>query len=385
MIARRARLCALLAMAAISAAPTEASERVSLRRAGVTVVFDRRDEDFALIFAERLPPLLKAEKLALAAPGDTSLAEFKKNREVYLAAAARYLGLKEPTRGMRQMFDSMTKSVTRQEDALASALIIDTVQIWREPELIARLREHGEDEYFQPGGKDASPMPKNGWNVSVNSRHSSIVKFSGTLRTRAFLPVILKEDDPADLAARVDLHVQQAADYLRTGITADVSTIHDLEVGMVLHEVVEWKIVSTFISSADRRWFCEGMANFIAYRALVDATTPERARRHYDLAQQLVKWGSQERQVDLANWKAAEKMTGTEQESDLNTAQYAYATKVIADIAEKHGVELIPRWFGEIAQTPRDKVTMKTVADAFVRLTGENLASYYPGPLFSLP
>ena len=385
MIARRAGLCALLAMAAISAAPTEASERVSLRRAGVTVVFDRRDEDFALIFVERLPPLLKAEKVALATPGDTSLAEFKKNREVYLAAAARYLGLKEPTRGMRQMFDSMTKSVTRQEDALASALSIDTVQIWREPELIARLREHGEDEYFQPGGKDASPMPKNGWNVSVNSRHSSIVKFSGTLRTRAFLPVILKEDDPADLAARVDLHVQQAADYLRTGITAVVSTIHDLEVGMVLHEVVEWKIVSTFISSADRRWFCEGMANFIAYRALVDATTPERARRHYDLAQQLVKWGSQERQVDLANWKAAEKMTGSEQESDLNTAQYAYATKVIADIAEKHGVELIPRWFGEIAQTPRDKVTMKTVADAFVRLTGENLASYYPGPLFSLP
>jgi hypothetical protein len=375
----------LAAFTAAPGAPANAPERASLRCAGVAVVFDRRDEAFARKFCQRLPALMQTEKAALTAPGDIPLHDFKKSREVYLAAIARYLGLKEPTKGMRQVFDSTVKAGLRLEDALASALKIDSVQIWREQELIAHLRQHGADEYFRLGEGDSRPVAKNSWNAPGTPKGAGEVVFEGTTRRQAFLPVILKEDDPADLDARVDLHARQAAAYLQKSIWVALPPIKDIEIDLVLHEVVESKMVSTFIVSADRRWFCEGMANFVAYRALVEATTPERARRHYDLAQQLSMWGKQERQIDLEHWNVADAMTATDMDSDLNKAQYAYATKVMADIFEKHGAEFFPRWFQEIAKTPRDKTNMKTVADAFERLTGEKLASYLPQPLVPLP
>jgi hypothetical protein len=360
-------------------------DRTSLVCSGVTVFYDRKDEAFAREFGARLPSLLQAERAAVTAPGDISLSAFKKNRDVYLATIARYLGLEKPTKGMRQVFDSMVKADLRLEEALATALKVNTVQIWHEEALMAHLRTQGEDDYFTLGKDNSLPVAKNTWNAPGTPKGAARVVFEGTTRKQAFLPVILRGDDPANLGERVEFHLKKAADFLSKGLWRALPYLEDLETDIALHEVVEMKLVSTFISSPDRRWFCEGMANFIAYRALVEATTPERARRHYDLAQQLSMWGKMEKQIDLEHWKVVDDMTAAEQDSDLNKAHYAYATKVIADIYEKHGAEFFPRWVQEIAKTPREKATMKTVADAFERLTGEKLATYYPRPFFSTP
>ena len=65
---------------------------------------------------------------------------------------------------------------------------------------------------------------------------------------------------------------------------------------------------------------------------------------------------------------------------NLNTANYAFATKVIAEACKKQGDGLLPELFAEIGRTKREKTTMDTVFKAYRRLTGENLRSYLPKP-----
>ena len=66
--------------------------------------------------------------------------------------------------------------------------------------------------------------------------------------------------------------------------------------------------------------------------------------------------------------------------AELNTANYAFATKVIADVCAKHGDGLLPKLFKEVGVTPKEKATIDTVYKAFKRLTREDLRSYLPKP-----
>jgi hypothetical protein len=104
---------------------------------------------------------------------------------------------------------------------------------------------------------------------------------------------------------------------------------------------------------------------------------------YYDLEAEVKKYQGEAARVDLAAWPAAEVLAKAGYAEDLNTANYAFATKVIADICARYkgGDDLLPRLFAEIGKTPREKATMETVYKAYRKLTKGDLRTYLPNPV----
>ena len=380
------------------------AERLFIKVDGITVYYNQQDEVFARKFAERLPQLAREAqedlRLKRRNPATLAVKTFKARRDKYLAVIAYYLGLKKPTAHMKRTFDVTLASV---EETTAATLadcerngLIDVVQIWEKPDLLATLRANGPDEFFDVD-KDNNFVIKRGITFAVSTHLSAVgagsgkrqtasviapLRFGAPNRKKIFLPVVLAVTEATEPEKEVPLQVSAARKYLaeRTDTLVDV-TQNMLLLG-VLHEVTEVAVIDDLIASKDRRWFCEGMANFIACRAVLELDTPEAARRCYDLRQQLDQWQKFEREVNLPGWKVNEDLNAEEQDSDFNRARYAYATKAIANVYEKHGREFFPRWCREIALTPWKKADIATVHAAFERLTGEKLSDYYPRPLF---
>jgi hypothetical protein len=149
----------------------------------------------------------------------------------------------------------------------------------------------------------------------------------------------------------------------------------------VLHEATESGIVWHYLGSKDRRWFCDGIANYVAWKVIEAELGPEEARGYYDLSAELKKFANEAASIDLAAWPAAENLKQANYAENLNTANYAFATKVIADVCAKHGDSILPKLFTEIGKTPYEKATMDTVYRAFKKLTREDLRSYLPKPV----
>lgn len=379
-------------------------ERLFLKADGITVYYNRQDEVFAREFVGSLPLIAREAqenlRSKLSDPAVLAVKSFQARRYEYLSVIAHYLGLKKPTTHMRRTFDVALASVEKMATAtLADSErngLIDVVQIWRKPDLLAMLRANGPDDFFDLN-KDKDFMVKDGITYAVTTHLSAVgagsgkrrtavttapLRFGATNRSKMFLPVVLAVTDPAGLEREVSLQVSAARKYLgeQTGLLVNV-TQNTLLLG-VLHEVVEVAVIDHLIASKDRRWFCEGMANFIAYRAVLELDTPEAALRGFDLRGQLDRWQKFGREVNLPGWKVNEDLNAAEQDRDFTRARYTYATKAIANVYEKHGREFFPRWCREIARTPWKKSNIATVHAAFERLTGEKLSDYYPRPLF---
>lgn len=380
-------------------------ERASFVQQGITVYYDQRDEVFARKFAENIPQMVGEAKEALRTkrsdPAVRSIKDFKARRDEYLSVIAHYLGLKKPTTNMKRTFDVTLASVEKMTVATLADCerdgFIDVVQIWRKPDLLAALRANGPDDYFRLNKNkddvlvkgisfslgfefdtaDTGARGENRWVTTMTAP----LRFGTVNRKKMFMPVLLAGTGSVDLEKEIPQLVAAARDSLDEKAGELVETMQIMLLQGVLHEVVEVAVIDHLIVSKDRRWFCEGMATFIAYRAVVELDTPEVARRSYDLRDQLDRWKEFETQVDLPGWKVIGDLNAEEQDSDFDSAHYAYATKAISNVYEKHGRKFFPRWCREIARTPWKKANIATVHAAFERLTGEKLSDYYPRPL----
>ncbi len=151
----------------------------------------------------------------------------------------------------------------------------------------------------------------------------------------------------------------------------------------VLHEATEAGVCSHYLTSKDRRWFCDGVANYVAWRIIEREVGKQEVLAYYDLEAELKKYRGESARIDLAAWPATEDLAKTGYAEDLNTANYAFATKVIADICARYkgGDDLLPKLFEEIGKTPREKATMETVYKAYRKLTRGDLRTYLPNPV----
>ena len=149
---------------------------------------------------------------------------------------------------------------------------------------------------------------------------------------------------------------------------SDATVVH-----AIVHEVVDAGIVENYIVSADRRWLCEGAAEYVAWKVLRDRFGAAFARRGRDLDGKLAQCVALQSRVDLRRWRAPEHVSSGEMESSLNLAHYAFAMRAMAEIARRNGEEFLPKLFREIAKTPREKTSMKTVEKAYRKITGKRL------------
>ncbi len=142
---------------------------------------------------------------------------------------------------------------------------------------------------------------------------------------------------------------------------------------VILHETAEAGLVDAIIRSKDRRWLCDGTANYVAWRVARDLLGPEFAHHVYNLDAQLRLHAAHQPRIDLTRWAATENQPEDEQESDLNKAHYAFATRVIFMLAARHGEDALAQLWRDVAAVGVKKASAKTFATALRQRYDDNL------------
>jgi hypothetical protein len=142
---------------------------------------------------------------------------------------------------------------------------------------------------------------------------------------------------------------------------------------IVLHETTELGIIDRYYRGPDRRWFCDGVANYVPWRVVCDLQGEPAATSVYNLADQLARAAPLREQADLRKWPAVENQSDEDQHSVLNSARYAIAANAVFLMNRHAGNNILPRLFAEIGRTKPDKVSIKTVEKAWKKLTGTPL------------
>ena len=156
-------------------------------------------------------------------------------------------------------------------------------------------------------------------------------------------------------------------------ILARPGYVDAIAVHVILHEVVDAGIVENYIVSPDRRWLCEGVAEYVAWKVLRDRYGLAFAQLGDFFDAKLAEYTALQSKIDLRRWHAPEQMSNDERNDPLNMAHYVFAMRAVHEMARQDGTAVVPKLFQEIAKTPREKTSMKTVEKAYRKITGKKL------------
>jgi len=352
-----------VAVAASSVAPFAAPEPPERRTKvveEVSIQYSVGDE----IYVEELERQLKDFQFEPLAAHSRAEDLITSRRSENLAAMAGMLGLDEPTPQMEKTYSGF-------EDLLANSATFAFDQnlrrptsfgLWRRTELVQRLQA-GE---VVPG---LTLKGSQGLSFTLSlTSEKKIVDPKAFWAAHTF-PIFLGKSSPEEDIRTGLVHGKSAVDGF-------ARVRENFGPFVVLHETAEVGIVTRYIRSTDRRWFCDGVANYIALRVLEQAVGPEEARKYYDLEVELKKFAREASSVDLVNWPNLSGKEKTDFNKRLDTASYAFATKAIADICRRHGDDILPRLFAELGKTDIEQASMRHVYTAFTDLTGEDMKDY---------
>jgi hypothetical protein len=294
--------------------------------------------------------------------------ELRAQRDSILQEIAQSLGSEKLSVEVAKFYDGMLDAQILLQRTMRAAAP-RRFALWRKPDLVARLRAGQKIPGFtlEPGG-----------DVNINFSVSFDTKEAATPQDTAaqidkvwgelVWPVKIGEQSP-------DEDVKASLESLRHYKAAISSTEANLVMN-TLHEAIEFTLVTEVIRSPDRRWFCEGVANYLALQIIAKRVGPELARSYYDVDGMLARAGDGAKQGDLEKWLVSESPAAEHTPGEINEANYLRATRVIQRVVEKHGTELLPKWIIEIRKTPERQRDIRMVHLAFKAVTGEDLQRY---------
>lgn len=356
-------------------------ERKTFQFGEFTIEASVGDEVYVEALAVQLAEY-KLPELAPRAPAQLSLDVLAKRRENFLKQIAAYLGLDQPTEQMGQAYDRSLQE-WRVMDVMPALLVPRHFKFWRKSEVLARLDKGQEadgiisDRYGDLAfllGPDATADPKN-----LLKPQPSAQQHAQAWSNRVWPVIIGSSDQSPQVVAATSLDKMSKS---AAAVIGKSSLVAQTEAFIaVLRTTTEAGVTSGFLKSKDRQWFCGGVAFYVSMKIAksVDAGEAD-GYEHFNYESVLVGSDSIIPRIDLASWPAAEDLEGLKYPADLNTVNYAFATKVIADVCAKYGDGFLPKLFNELAKMPREKATIDTVYKAFKRLTREDLRSYLPKP-----
>jgi hypothetical protein len=344
----------------VSANPPKATERKTEELSGLIVEYPVDDQNFTRAFALEFSRLQANEPPAASSAPSLSFADMKQRRAEFLDAIGHYLHLPKPSPQMAAAYDQFLELAERMSATARTP--IRHFQIWRGSELKARLEAgesihgiklgEGGPIFFSPQStKDFSDWP--------------------------FLVMISNRDTETGdaLAQKKAREARHMIDTLAELISVPPA------VQLILHETVERAIIENYLRSADRRWFCEGVANYVAFKIIEGRVGTASARRSYDLAQQVGMHADKRATTRLEKWAALEdqaRQNHDDRDTRQGAANYAFATEVIFKAAAANGPNFLPSLFVEIGKTPLRKANIKTVYRAYEKTFGGDLRSYFP-------
>ncbi len=333
--------------------------RTFLNAGGRIIEHTAGDEELALEFAQRINEIYTAES---GLGQVTAPAEITQHLGDYQAALCRYLNLAQPTPQLVSILarSNLLNGTTSAIEAQARAAVIN-IQLWREADLAARLEAGstvlGITRRADGQGFDVKP-PKNLSDFSTWA-----------------LPIIISSRDTATGPALVNKKLAEARLALAQQAREQAARI---AIHALFEEAAESALVSNYIASKDRRWFCSGVATYVAFKVIEDQLGSEAALRYYDIDEQLRLYGDVRQVANLEKWSLAEEQSPQVREMRANKANKVFAAEVIFNLTAMHGPELVPKLLTEIGRTKREKASIKTVYAAFKKLLHEDLKTYLP-------
>ncbi len=397
---------------------------------GVRCEFSPGQEELARLVGLRIAEhnreataALAAAKGRAASTAPLSPADMRTNRARYLEAICAQLALKKPTAWQEECYDAFLGSYERTITLLGemwnavekSGASVNRISLWNRGELVRRL-EAGEkltgftyDPVTKQGGITFNLPQVDFDNAALkaiqarmeNLKHEykfrmtpvedgKATTYSASVSTQPAkavdappekkpeepallaLPLVVPEDF-ADRPAteQADVVWERMAQGVFTNLAEFSQRIPNADVNiayLILHETTEIGIVDHYYRGRDRRWFCDGVANYVPWRVVRDLHGVAAANQIYDVRAQLAKYADLRQQADLRKWPAVENQDEAEQESQLNRARYAFAAQAVFLMNQRAGEDILPKLFAEIGRTAPEKVSMKTVEKAWTKV-----------------
>ena len=313
----------------------------------------------------------------------------------------RRLGL-DVTRAGADFFSVQSAWLANANKALVRVFAGSSLQVWFRADLVAQLSAGREipgfsyDPVTQSGSFNYSHTselaPKEGESTTLEALNRIYAEWPAPV-----FPVILKDSGIADLTdvdeqvARILKEDTAIIPRLKASgsITPEQMGIQGSELprsGMLtpaqalflgVHEVVEAELVENVIASADRRWFCEGVANLLAMRACDEQfgkTGADGGLKVFESLYDPAALGARSRDVDLEAWPAVEAETERQTEDkELTYAHYYFTTRVLIAATKGRGDDFMKKWLSTIRETSRNRANAETIIAAYDKLTGESL------------
>ncbi len=206
-------------------------------------------------------------------------------------------------------------------------------------------------------------------------------------------PVLLPREDIEGKSVAEQASLMGEKDHLLRRICTQAEVLEPTEIAgsensiwtpeqaffLVVHEVAESALIRQVIASADRRWFCDGMANLIAVRECDRRFGEGEGIRVFESMWDPVQSRKLASKVNLLEWKAAE--TGKEpgigrkdEDGGLAAAHYYFATQALLAATRDREPDFVRAWIEQIRQTSWNRTNAGTVLAAYEKLTGQPLA-----------
>lgn len=363
---RRMLMLALLVGFSASLPAADFPKRLTLVAYGRTLSYSEGDEALARAFLAHLSELQdgKPENAKFNVEAAAVLGDMGRNKDAFLAAAASSLALEKPTQQMGALYDQMTQAGRLFLNLQVSKPLL-RYQLWRKEELKARLEAGEALAYFSLAGDQVA--------FDFNS-------LSPTEMVGLAWPVVVKPDGPTELQALAERKAQDA-DTMLAGVLQSASALAGDKGApfVILNAVVGQALVREILPSDDRRWFCEGVARYVAWTVLRDKLGAEKARQAFDLEKQLQPYADLAATVDLGFWPLDDNAPSLEKaDPRLREARPLFAMKLVERLVEKRGPAFLPKLLKELARTPYRARTLETVYRDYRQLTGEDLRREFP-------
>lgn len=248
---------------------------------------------------------------------------------------------------------------------LAAPTFLDwNFDIWFKEDLKDLLRSGVHVQYFTYD--DATDTATLSLGLSVNSDGIKEGFEESTM------PLIIPH--PAANATDADLRAVVEEALANLQILQDLNPHAQASDFLIAHEFFESIVVFKVVRSQDRRWFCDGMANYLALLFCRHHLGTENADAMFASLWDEEAARAVADQVDLRSWPTAEAIkSGAQPEPPEQDAHYYFATRVIERACRDQGDDFIKRWLAEIRKIYDRRRNMQTVTEAYAKLTGKDL------------
>jgi len=283
--------------------------------------------------AERTLKLLQSydKNIELSSP-----AFIIRNKHKVLSLICAQLSLGEPTPNLSKLFDDIMGMQLSVFQGLHS---LHEWQLWdksRLKDLLASGMQIPGFSYDEKSGRITT-------NFSLNVSSDDKSNGNKPETSAPGLPIVIDSSLKKDFTEQAK---EQIEDWISNMIPME---------GGEIHEIVEFTIIWEIkLRGSHRRWFADGVSNYVTSLVMEELSGKERAGQFLE-AFNIKKYEKIKTQVDLEGWLAKEVQSKLEspEEKQREDARYAFATYEICELVKRNGKEIIPKIFSELKKSEK--------------------------------